>query len=230
MFTVKAMVIQLDLLKKINYFADLTDAELESIKKLISEQTVEAGEMFLSEGKRSNYMYFVISGVVNVHKTSTDGKEQVMNMATTGESLNDVSTYNGNATAANMIAMTPVILYRIRKKDMMVILENHPKVALNALKVLAGRVRRDSSLVRDLSFTQVTSRLAKMLLTYFAGAKTDDWPRFTQHDMASIVGTTREVVNRSLSDMEKKGAIRLERHSIVILNKSTLEKMIESSS
>jgi CRP/FNR family cyclic AMP-dependent transcriptional regulator len=224
------MVIHLGLMKKIDYFADLSEAELELIKKYVSEQTVDAGDMFLSEGKRSSYIYFVISGVVNVNKRSPDGKEQVMNMATTGESLNDVSTFNGNVTAANMLAMTPVILYRIKKKDMKELLENHPKVALNALKVLASRVRRDSGLVRDLSFTQVTGRLAKMLLTYFAGAKTDEWPRFTQHDMAAIVGTTREVVNRSLRDMEKKGAIRLERHGIVILDESILEKMIQSPS
>ena len=175
-------------------------------------------------------MYFIISGVVNVHKASTEGKEQVMNMAVSGESLNDVSTYNGNPTAANMLAMTPVILYKIKKKDMRVILQKHPQVALNALKVLAERVRRDSSLVRDLSFTQVTGRLAKMLLKYFAGSETDAWPRLTQHDMAAIVGTTREVVNRSLRDMEEKGAIRLERHGIVIIDKDILEKMVGSPS
>jgi CRP/FNR family cyclic AMP-dependent transcriptional regulator len=225
------MAVQLDLLRKyVDYFFDLSLDELDSIKKFISEQRVEEGEMIISEGQRSNFMYFVISGVVKVHKTSAEGKEQVMNMATTGESLNDVSTFDGNPAAASMLAATPVILYKVRKKDMQVILEKHPQVALNALKVLASRVRRDSSLVRDLSFTHITGRLAKMLLKYFAEAKTDAWPRFTQQDMAAIVGTTREVINRSLRDMEERGAIRLERHGVVILNKDILEKMTESSS
>jgi CRP/FNR family cyclic AMP-dependent transcriptional regulator len=224
------MVIQLDLLKKVNYFANLSLDELDSIKKFISEQRVDEGEIFLIEGAKSNYVYFIISGVVNVHKALSDEKEQVLNIATTGESLNDVSAFDDNPTAANVLAMTPVILYRVRKKDLKVILEKHPQVALNALKVLASRVRRDSSLVRDLSFSQVTSRLAKMVIKYFAGAETEAWPRLTQHDMAAIVGTTREVVNRSLRAMEEKGAIRLERHNIVIINKDILEKMMETHS
>ena len=224
------MVIQLDLLRKVYYFTDLSDEELESIKKYISEQRVEEGEEFLSEGKRAHFMYFVVSGVVKIYKSSAEGKKQVLNMATNGESINDVSTFNGNVTAASASAMTPVTLYKIRKTDMKIIVQEHPQVALNALKALAGKVRRDALLVRDLSFSSITGRLAKTLLKYFAGAKTETWPRLTQHDMATIVGTTREVVNRSLRDMEEKGAIRLERHSVVVINKNILEKMMESSS
>ena len=122
------MVIQLDLLKKVDYFANLSLDELNSIKKFISEQRVDEGETFLTEGARSNFVYFIISGVVNVHKALGDEKEQILNIATTGESLNDVSAFDGNPTAANALAMTPVILYRVRKKDLKVILEKHPQV------------------------------------------------------------------------------------------------------
>jgi len=113
---------------------------------------------------------------------------------------------------------------------MKIIVKKHPQVARNALKVLASKVRRDALLVRDISFSNITDRLAKMLLRYFTGAETDAWPWLTQRDMAAIVGTTREVVNRSLKDMEEKGAIRLKRRGVVIINKDVLEKMIKSSS
>ena len=221
------MAVPLDLLRKLAYFADLDPAELDLISKFVHEQRIEEGEVFLFEGKRLNHMYFIISGVVRVYKSSVEGKEQVLNMAVGGESLNDVSTFNGNATAASCSAMTPVILYKVRKKDMKLIVQKHPQVALNALKVLAGKVRHDALLVRDFSFSNITSRLAKMLLQYYTGADKDTWPRLTQNDMAAIVGTTREVVNRSLRDMAEKGAIRLNRRSVVIINKDILEKMTE---
>ena len=224
------MAVQLDLLKKVDYFYDLSLDELDSISKFVSEQRVEEDEVFLSEGKKSNYLYFVISGVVKIYKSSAEGREQVLNLAVSGESLNDVSTFNGNITAARCVAMTPAIVYKIRKKDMKIIVKKHPQVARNALKVLASKVRRDALLVRDISFSNITDRLAKMLLRYFTGAETDAWPWLTQRDMAAIVGTTREVVNRSLKDMEGKGAIRLKRRGVVIINKDVLEKMIKSSS
>ena len=221
------MAVQPDLLKKIGYFSNLDPAELDSILKFVDEQRIDEGEVFLFEGKKFNYMYFIVSGVVKVYKTSSEGKEQVLNMAVGGESLNDISTFNRNKTAASCSAMTPVLLCKIRKKDMKLIVRKHPKVALNALKVLAGKVRHDALLVRDFSFSNITSRLAKMLLQYFTGTDIDAWPRLTQNDMAAIVGTTREVVNRSLKDMEEKGAIRLDRRGVVIINKDILEKMVE---
>ena len=176
-YNTKDMTIQLYLLKKIDYFASLNPIELDSIRKLFFEKTTEKDEVILLEGELAEALYFVVSGVVKVFKTSAEGKEQILNMAVSGESLNDISTFNGNATAASCSAMTPVILYKIRKKDLKLIVQKHPQVALNALNVLAGKVRRDALLVRDFSFSNITGRLAKMLLRYFTGTDTDAWPR-----------------------------------------------------
>ena len=223
------MTIQSELLKHVHYFSGLSIADLNSIKEFLSEKTAEKGEIFLIEGEWSDFLYFLISGVVKVYKTSADEKEQILHIATQGESLNDVSTFDGGPNAASMLAMTPVVLYMIRKSDMGSLFRDHFQVALNTIKALANRVRRDSTLVKDLSFTKVTGRLAKMLLEY-AGAETDAWPRLTQRDMAAMVGTSREVVNRSLRTLEENGAIRLERHGIVITNKEALEDIVKASS
>ncbi len=221
------MTVQMELLKKINYFAGLTDGELEFVKKYIAlEQTAEKGEIFLIEGEWSDYLFFLVSGVVKVYKTSVDGKEQVLHIATAGESLNDVSTFDGGPNAASMMAMTPVLLYGMRKNDMWALLREHPKVALNTIKALASRVRRDSNLVKELSFDHVTVRLAKLLLKY--PAEESEWPRLTQQDIASMIGTTREVVNRSLRALEEHGAIRIDRHGIGIVKQAALEEMAKA--
>lgn len=223
------MAIHLELLKRIHYFAGLSSAELDSISQFISDEAVEEEDVFLMEGQDSDFLYFLISGVVKVYKTSTSGKKQILHIATQGESLNDVSTFDGGPTAASMLAMTPVLLYKIRKSDMKAIISNHSKIAMNTIRALANRVRRDSTLVKELVFTQVTGRLANLLLEHACG-ETDAWPRLTQQDMAAIVGTSREVVNRSLRTLEENGAIRLERHGIVVINKRALEEIVRASS
>jgi CRP-like cAMP-binding protein len=223
------MVVQLKFLKLIDYFSGCSSTELNEIKKFISEQKVEKGETFIFEGDPCDFLYFPISGVVKVYKTSTEGREQILHLQGLGGSVGDVGIFDGGPMAASTQALTPLLLYRIRTSDLKILLQNHPQVALNALRTLASRVRRDSSLVRDLSFTQVIGRLAKTLLK-FVGEATHVEPRLTQQDMAAMVGTTREVVNRSLRIMEEKGAIRLERHVIVIIDKEALEKMVEPSS
>ena len=224
------MAIDSELLKRVHYLSGLSPDELESIKKFITlEKTVKKGEIFLFEGDWSDFLYFLVSGVVKVYKTSVDGKEQILHIATQGESLNDVSTFDGGPNAASMLAMTPVLLYGIRKRDLEVLFQGHLQVALNTIKALANRVRRDSTLVKDLSFTHVTGRLAKMIISH-AEEQTDAWPRLTQQDMAAMIGTTREVVNRSLRTLEENGAIKLERHGIVILSKQALEEIVKASS
>jgi len=109
------------------------------------------------------------------------------------------------------------------------LLREYPGIAINIIKALAGRVRHFVSLVEDLSFRHVIGRIAKLLLQY-AGDGASPGQRLTQQDMAAMVGTAREVVGRSLKTLEDEGAIRMDRHRIVITDKETLKDMVEASS
>jgi CRP/FNR family transcriptional regulator len=219
-----SMVIDSHILSQIDYFIGLTSEELDSLKKFLLLKTAQKGEMLILEEDEIDSLYFVISGVVKVYKISADGKQQIINIATVGESLNDVSTFDQGPNAANMIAMTPVLLYGIKKNDVSTIINKYPKVALNALKALASRVRRDSMLVETLSFNQVIGRLAKTLLKYY-GEKNLVGVKLTQQDLADMIGTSREMVNKSLKLLENNGAIRLVRNGIEIINKENLTDM-----
>jgi CRP/FNR family transcriptional regulator len=221
------MAITLKILAKMDYFTGLTLDEIGEVKKLIAfEKRIEKGEMLLFEGERSEYIYFIVSGAVKVYKKSANGKEQILNVATGGDSLNDVSTFDGGGSAANMLVMTPVRLYAVKMKDIEKLFYENPKIARNVARVLASRVRRDSSLVEVLSFGQVISRLARLILKQSATLGETRLPHFTQQDMAAMVGTSRVVVNRSLRAMEEKGAIRLERRRIVITDEPALRSLV----
>jgi CRP-like cAMP-binding protein len=217
------MAITKKMLAKMQYFAGLSQAELTGVKKNIAfEKYVRKGETLLVDGADSDYMYFIASGSIKVFKKSPDNKEQILNITTTGESLNDVATFDGGGSAANMLAITPARLYAIRKQDMEKLFIENPRIARNVAGVLASRVRRDSSLVEVLSFSQVTSRLAKLLLKQTAATGNQVLTDFNQQDLAAMVGTSRVVVNRSLRSLEEKGAIRLSRRRIIITEKNRL--------
>src|SRR5512136_252761 len=223
------MTVQLDFLKRIPYFSGLNIAELESIEKLIFEKTIDRAETIVLEGEPAASLYFVASGVVKVFKTSVEGKEQILSIVRPGESFNDVPIFDGSPNPASARTMGPVILYGIKRNDMETILRNHPKIAWNVIKVLAGRVRQLVSLVEDLSFRHVISRVAKILFEHISG-ETGRGPRLTQQEMAAMAGTAREVVGRSLKALEEQGAIKLDRHRIIITDKEALQKIMEVSS
>jgi CRP-like cAMP-binding protein len=224
------MAVEIELLKSTPYFSGLSTPELEAIKEHVFEEAAERNDMILLEEEPANAVYFVVSGVVKVFKTSVEGKEQVLCIVKPGESFNDVAVFDGGSNPASAIAMTPVVLYGITKADMETILREHPKLATNVIKILSEKVRYFVSLVEDFSFRNVTDRLAKLLLEYatdhaWSGEEAGHRPRLTQQDMAAMVGTAREVVGRSLKALEDEGAIKMDRHRIVVVNKKTLEKM-----
>jgi CRP/FNR family transcriptional regulator len=219
------MAVEVEFLKSVPYFAELNQAELESIRGLIFERKVERGEVILLEGEPAEALFFVASGVVKVFKTSAEGKEQILTLVRPGESFNDVPLFDDGPNPASAEAMGAVTLYGLRKSDLNDILHDYPQVAMNIIKVLAERVRQLVSLVEDLSFRHVIGRVGRILLEN-AGEGTALKQRLTQQEMAAMAGTVREVVARSLKSLEEEGVIRLERQRIVITDREALKEMV----
>ena len=222
------MTIQREFLESIPYFTGLDAAELDSVRQLMFERTVDRNEIIQFEGESTEALFFIASGAIKVFKTSAEGKEQILSIARPGDSFNDIAIFDDGPAPASAQTMSPVVLYGISKNEIQTILRQHPQVALNTIRVLVDRTRQLVELVEDLSFRHVIGRVAKILLEH-AGDGTSPRPRLTQQDMAAMAGTVREVVARSLKALEEEGAIRLERHQIKIADKEALEDMVAAS-
>ena len=222
------MAVETELLKSIPYFSGLSPGELDSIRPHILERKAERGEIILYDGEPAGALFFIISGAVKVFKTSADGKEQILSIVRPGESFNDAPIFDGSLNQAGAQAIVPSILYELKKSELGSILQNHPQIAANTIKVLAGQVRQLVSLVEDLSFKHVVGRVAKILLNN-ASDGANPGLRLTQQEMAALAGSAREVIGRSLKALEEDGIIRLERHRIVIADKAALRELVESN-
>jgi CRP-like cAMP-binding protein len=219
------MAIDLEFLKKIPYFAELNTAELGTIKKIVVEKTAARNDVLILEGDTAKALYFVVFGVLKAFKTSTDGKEQILNILRPGESFNDVSVFDNDPSPVSVQALGPVALYEITKTELEAIIKKYPQIARNVMIVMAGKVRHLISLVEDLSFRHVIGRVAKILLENAVdGAGSGG--RLTQQDMAAMAGTAREVVGRSLKALEDEGLIRLDRNRIIIRDKAALKSKV----
>jgi CRP/FNR family transcriptional regulator len=218
------MAVQTESLQSNTYFSGLSPEELVSIQKHIFEKTVARGEIVIFEGEPARAVYFVISGVVKVFKTSTDGKEQIIYLARPGDSFNDVPVFGEGLSLASAEAMTQVVLYGMEKDDLEASLRELPKLAENILRLLSQRIEQLISLVEDLSFRRVTGRVAKILLENVEDTN-GQRHRLTQQDMAAMAGTAREMIGRSLKLLEDEGKVRLEHNRVVITDKEALREI-----
>ncbi len=223
------MGIEVEFLKSIPYFSRLNTGELDSIKGLFFEKSFGRGETIVIQGESAQALYFVYSGAVKTFRTSLDGKEQVLNIIRPGDSFNDVAIFDSGPNLATATSMGPSIVFGLSKNDLLALLEKHPHMAPNVLKTLSTQMRYFVSLIDDLSFKPVVSRVAKILFEY-AGNGTSPGERITQQDMAAIAGTVREVIGRSLKALEREGVIKFDRHRIIITNREALRNIAGVSS
>ncbi|CRK57074.1 cAMP-binding proteins-catabolite gene activator and regulatory subunit of cAMP-dependent protein kinases [Alloactinosynnema sp. L-07] len=109
---------------------------------------------------------------------------------------------------------------------------HRPELAEQLLRALARRMRRTTTMVSDLTFTDVPGRVAKMLLLLAQRFGTQEAGRLrvnhelTQAEIAQLVGASRETVNKALADFAQRGWLRLEFKSALILDPERLARRI----
>jgi CRP/FNR family transcriptional regulator, cyclic AMP receptor protein len=220
------MTISAEFLKNNAYFKGLLDADLEMVKKYFAEKTVDRGAILQMDGEPSTALYFIVSGVVKLFKTSLDGKEQILSIVRPGETFNEVTIFDNGPSTVNAEAMSHLVVYEMDKSSVETIINKYPRVARNIIGILAERIRGLVSLVEDLSFRNVIGRVAKILLKTAESPE----PRLTQHEMAAMAGTAREVVGRSLKAMEEDGIVKIDHHRIIIKNREALKELSGAAS
>jgi len=216
-------------LKAIPYFQDLDAQALEGIRAHAFEVRLQKGHVLFTEGDPAEAMYVIRSGKVKIFKLSPDGREQVLRIAEAGDCFNEVPIFDDGPNPANAQAVEPAALWGIRREEMRRLVEEHPAIAIGFLKAFAGKLRYFTRKVEDLSFRSVTSRVAKFLLEMAeddgrGGLRLKE--QCTQQEIASVVGTAREMIGRAFKALEKEGAIKLDRHRVVIVSRTAMIRML----
>ena len=216
-------------LKAIPYFQDLDAQALEGIRAHAYEVRLQKGHVLFTEGDPAEAMYVIQSGKVKIFKLSPDGREQVLRSAEAGDCFNEVPIFDDGPNPANAQAVEPAALWGIRREEMRRLVEEHPAIAIGFLKAFAGKLRYFTRKVEDLSFRSVTSRVAKFLLEMAeddgrGGLRLKQ--QFTQQAIASVVGTAREMIGRAFKALEKEGAIKLDRHQVIIVSRAAMIRLL----
>ncbi len=216
-------------LRSVPYLSRLDAEALADVQARLRPVRLERGEAALLEGQASDRLYLVARGRLKLLRTSPGGREHILRLLRPGDTFNEVTVFDGGPAPATAEALEPVLLYYWRRQDVLQLMARYPALTEGVTRYLATQLRQLVAMVEDLSFKHVSARLAKLLLEQ-AGRGHDRGgtalrERLTQQDMAAMIGTAREVVARTLRDMEQRGSIRIEGRRIIITNPKLLEEM-----
>jgi len=204
------------------YFRHLERPQIIAIARLATLRTLLRGEVLALEGEPCTTVYLLVEGRVRALKMSPQGREQVVRELWAPQPIYLVPALDGGPLPATTRAATRATLVAFPRDALVDLLSQQPSIAMQVLHELAGRLRRFTSLIEDLSLRTVPERLAKLLIER---AESPDSRRVTQQEMAIQLGTVREVVARSLAQFEGRGLIHVQRGTIEILNPDALREI-----
>lgn len=187
------------------------------------------GEDPLNSVNTSKYFYFVMSGKIKIYNIDFESsKEQTLYLLSYGDMFDVVSLLDGNPNNYLSKVLEDTHLVQVPLADVEEMILKNEQFRQYFYSYVASRLKSIEELATSFSFYDVYQRVLQLFIRFtenrdgFAKLKTID--NLTHEDIASMVGTTRKVVNRSLQKLKKDGIIEVSRKNIQIKN---FEKLLE---
>ena len=220
------------MLRKIDLFRSLETDQLEQIAGQVMRRTYGAGVTLFHQGMPGSSIYVIEEGSVRVFAVGLTGQEHTFTTFGPDNFFGELSVIDGGPRTASAITLEPSVVWLLSKDLFHRILDDYPSVCRTITTILAGRVRRSATHVEAIIFQDVLGRVAYEILNLSErhgqpenGGIRIEMP-LTQSDLASIVGATRESVNKALATLRKRELLEMEGTSLLVLEPEKLMDLV----
>jgi CRP/FNR family cyclic AMP-dependent transcriptional regulator len=218
-------------LEAVPLFRDLDRDELTMLVGTVRQRRYRRGEVIFHQGDPGDALYIILSGRVKISSPSDTGVEAILATLRPGEFFGSLALLDGaprSASATAVEATEALILPRDRFRQLV---NDQATIRDHVFEELAHELRRLTNHVEELHFLDIAGRLAARLarlaeehgIPAGGGEIRLDGP-ITQGELAAMVGSTRQSVNRLLGFFVDDGLIRIERDAIVVVDMAALQR------
>ena len=208
--------------KPVALFADLHPEAFAEVGGAARPRHVAAAGTFFVEGDPAASFFVLVNGSVKMTQVTPEGHQIVLRLLASGDAFGGVAAFGGATYPVSAEAVTDSSALEWPGDVMARLMERHPKLALNALRFVAGRLHELQVQYRQLATEKVERRVARALLRLVqqAGRRIDsgvliDLP-LSRDDIAQMTGTTLFTVSRIISRFEAEGILEAGRQRMVI--------------
>jgi CRP/FNR family transcriptional regulator, cyclic AMP receptor protein len=213
-------------------FGSLTDGERTDLLKHLRLRSAAAGQVIFNEGDAADGLYGVVSGRIVVTVESPEGKGLILNSFGPGTFFGEIAFLDGQGRSATAMAREASRLVFLGRAVFLPFLKQRPAAALRMIAFLCERLRRTTQLVQDSAFLDVSARLAKQV----AALAQDYAPAggrpgavtipLSQHELAHMLGVSREVVSRQLTLWREAGAVEIGRGRLIVHDVTFFDRIV----
>ena len=217
-----------DFLRRVPLFAGLSDEEFRELETIFQPRAYRKNQVIFVEEETGEYMYVVIAGKVKASKTSATGKETILAIHQPGDFFGEMSLLDGKTSPATVSAIEDCKIAIISRADFQRLLMCNERVVSQIIQVLCSRLRSVWNQVQSLSYSNADSRIRAGVLQLARRHGINDARgilinlKITHDDLAKMVGTSRETVTRTLTDLQKQGIIKMADRRIIVCDAKKL--------
>jgi CRP/FNR family transcriptional regulator len=189
------------------------------------ERLIPANTRMFGSGEACNSFILIISGSVRVYMTFENGRDMVLYHLQSGEccSLTSSTLLSGTRYQAFGLTESETRIVLVSKQDFHAAFDQSTGFRQFVCAGLSGRINEMLLLLGGLGMRNIEARLARWLLD---NRTESDCVAASHRELASELGTAREVISRHLKDFEKKGLVRLSRKFIELSDVAALDSRI----
>ena len=211
--------------------ARLPDDDLKALAARGRVRRFNAGSTIFHEGDPGDAIYVVVDGRIRMSRLSGSGTEATLALIGPGDCTGELALFDGRPRSATATAMQATRTFIVSRDDFVNWVKERPAASLALLETLSLRIRRTNEIVTDLVFLDLPHRLAKHLLSLAAShaeGPNARRPRLqvTQAELASMLGVSRESVNKQLNQFARDGWITLSRGAVIIDDAEALRTFV----
>lgn len=210
------------MLNSVPLFDTLSPTQLRNVYKHAVERRYEKGALILKEGEVAESLYVILSGTVKVFSLDVRDaqREIIYKTLTIGDFFGEIPMFDQAPRSASVAALDTCTVQVLSYPAFEKVLAESPDIAYRMMEKMTKRLRDADRKIGALAMLDISARVSRTLmeLAIMSNGRRVVGAPFTQKDLAGMVGASREMVNRTLKDLEEGGFIHVERQSITILN------------
>lgn len=207
-------------------FRDLKQSDLRQLVAAAHRRRFDAEAYIFRQGECGATCHIILQGKVRVFVIGEDGRELSVRLLGPGEIIGEMALFEAAPRSANVVTLEPTKTVEISRDALLHAIRRSPGVAVHLLRAMSARLRHTNEDAEWLASLPVVERLYLQLqrLAEWSGTPVNDGvritPPMTQQELAALVGTSRESVNRALMRLRAQDKVRLDEGWIVLLNAS----------
>ena len=221
-----------DVLNKISLFRALSPENLTTLGAVLRRHHFAASAIIMSAEQVGEVVYFILEGTVKIHINREDGPNVVIAILGPGDIVGEMSLIDDTRRCASVVALEGSTLLSMDRNVFRHCLRTMPVLTYNLACILTARLRLADAHIEALATCDVECRVARQLVAFTKryGRATADGGllipiRITQSDIASMVGASRETINKIIVSYKERKFISVDSDQrITIHNQQALAK------